>query len=61
MIKVTVMVWFKVDNEPRFREFQTEMSAADTQWAAEQYADVNKGQCKIFNDATSQVVGSAGF
>ena len=30
-------------------------------WAAEQYADVNKGQCKIFNDATSQVVGSAGF
>lgn len=62
MIRVTVMVWFELeDGEPRFKTWDTHIFGDHAQMAAEQYAASSKnGSCKIF-DSMDRVIGSAGF
>lgn len=62
MIRVTVMVWFELENgEPRFKTWDSHMYGNEVQIAAEDLAATHRnGMCKIF-DTMDRVVGSAGF
>lgn len=62
MIRVTVMVWFELENgEPRFKTWDDYMHGGDAQYVAKRLAETYRyGQCKIF-DSMDRVIGSAGF
>lgn len=62
MIRVTVMVWFELENgEPRFKTWDDHMHSCDAQYVATQLAiRYRNGSCKIF-DNMDRVIGSAGF
>ncbi|BAQ22947.1 hypothetical protein AU156_gp155 [Edwardsiella phage PEi20] len=63
MIKVTIMVWFELENgEPRFKDWDDWMFPWQAQETAKELAALNyNGSCKIFDCKTSMVIGSAGF
>lgn len=62
MIRVTVMIWFDLENdENRFKEFETHMHGYEVQEMASAYSKMYRnGICKIFNNATEQVIARAG-
>ena len=63
MIRVTVMLWFELENgEPRFKDWEEFMFPWQAQPAAKDLALMYyKGMCKIFDNKTDRVIGSAGF
>lgn len=63
MIKVTIMIWFELENgEPRFKDWEDNMHPGDAQYVASQLAiRYRNGSCKIFDNRTELVIGSAGF
>lgn len=63
MIKATIMVWFELENgEPRFKYWEEFMFPWQAQNAAKELAALYRnGSCKIFDNKTSLVIGSAGF
>ncbi len=63
MIKATIMVWFELENgEPRFKDWEEFMFPWQAQNAAKELAALYRnGSCKIFDNKTSLVIGSAGF
>lgn len=63
MIKATIMIWFELENgEPRFKDWEEFMFPWQAQNAAKELAALYRnGSCKIFDNKTSLVIGSAGF
>jgi hypothetical protein len=63
MIKATIMVWFELENgEPRFKDWEEFMFPWQAQNTAKELATLYRnGSCKIFDNKTSLVIGSAGF
>ncbi|QHR70809.1 hypothetical protein [Escherichia phage CLB_P2] len=62
MIPVTIMIWFELNGEPRYRDLETRLYAFDVQETAEFYASSQvKGRCKIFDNRSNLEIGSAGF